>query len=1118
MLDFIVKTDFAIFRLNEKEGFFQKEYLPSFAFLAEHDFQSATHFEDEPPFFLPKDKSLVYPLKKLKTLSDWRKNIEDDEEYTIKCFQITSKLIDALNKIHQKKMVYACLTPTTILVDEKEDIWFSEWSVGQTQKISNSLFFDTSLLNYIAPEQTSRKESILNFQTDLYALGVILLELFTKNNPFVSANELDTIHKHRTFVPDLPTTKNPQMGLAMAQLILKLVEKNPEKRFDLSETCAKYFEIAKYYFEQGRLTEKIEINQNKATAFSFNQTILSVYKQEIEVLKNVFEATYQEKLASICLVEGKNGVQKSEVINRFFVSVESENILSVSLSLKNDRQTPLSTFRELLNVITQYYLTRPEDELLNFRHIVVSRLGIALNILHEIYPKIFQIIPLSTETAKVNGFELRSQLIFALAEFIKSFVQSQKKLLIHFRGFQFTTNNTLGIIEGLFKELPLENLLFLISYEADLLDESQYKIIEKFQKNESNLLNIRQLPIKPFQFLQIKELLENAQTNPDETMFVAEILWAKSNGLSGFLERIVQDLLEKNKIRFDEQNNFWHFERDSLLAATNFSENLEEYHKKTFASYTDAQIRALNIAAQIGDIFQKNILKEVCDEANFEEIFSFFVDNNLIKATTSRNDFGFIDNEIRNYCLTLLDENFDKKIINAYLAIYLEIEKSEYFYAFLNKILHLPDAKKYKIWIEKGVEFALRIADFDIHFQCTKKLVDMISLSDWENEHQKTFQTMVNYMNACSYNMKFDDVKETYESLNKKVKSQSQYLYLAWQYAEALLLDMHYEQSIQISVEALKKVEISISQTPSLLRIIYSSIRMGLLMRDKDLAFFRNLPEITQEEEIYKIRLLQVMIGTAFIINPKMIPELIFRQADFSMKNGFSLNLGICLACYAFMNANYQKKYKEANSSFELANSIAQLLNDSRTDDVNSFLYSAFLQPWVANFRDTTQQLLDNFQRCRQTGYINMAYYNANFVAFNAILGEEPLPVITSKLIEILPYINANTPLHGSDTLLITLRFMQIIGANEEDYLTKYFKSASIDEINERVRFGADNNHSIKRIYLFSYQFYLSFLLEKPLVLVKLFLQILQKKSISKVRTKTRYPHAPSTNRLSTQR
>ncbi len=40
----------------------------------------------------------------------------------------------------------------------------------------------------------------------------------------------------------------------------------------------------------------------------------------------------------------------------------------------------------------------------------------------------------------------------------------------------------------------------------------------------------------------------------------------------------------------------------------------------------------------------------------------------------------------------------------------------------------------------------------------------------------------------------------------------------------------------------------------------------------------------------------------------------------------------------------------------------------------------------------------------------------------------------------------------------------------------------------------------------------------KPLVLVKLFLQILQKKSISKVRTKTRYPHAPSTNRLSTQR
>ena len=1075
----VIKTDFAIFRINEKEQVFDKEYLPSFAFLAEYDFQNTNDFEDESPFFIPQRNSLKYPLKDLKTLSDWLKTIKNNEHYTNKCFEITSKLIDALKKVHQKKVVFACLTPTIILVDENENIWFSEWSVGQNLKINDSLFFDTSLLNYIAPEQTNRKESIPNFQTDLYALGVILLELFTKNNPFVSNNKLDTIHKHRTFVPDLPSTTNLKMGLAMGQLILKLIEKNPETRFDSIETCAKFFVIAKQYFDDDRLIEKLDIGESKTNVFSFNQNILSIYKKQIEELATVFEETYQNKLGSICLIEGENGVQKSEIINRFFSSVESENTLAVSLSLKNDQQTPLSTFRELLKAITQFYLTRPEDELLNFRHIVVSRLGIAIDVLHEIYPKIAQIIPLRADNAQVIGFELRSQLIFALAEFIKSFVQSQKKLLIHFRGFQFTTNNTLGIIDGLFKELPLENLLFLISYETNLLDESQHKIIEKLQQNDSNLLNIKQLEILPYRLSQIKELLINAQTNPTEIAFVAEILLAKSNGLSIFLQRMIADLLDKNKIQFDEKNNFWQFEKESLLAATNFSENLEEFYKKLFLNYTAPQINVLCVAAQIGDIFPKNILEKVSGEADFNKIFNFFTENNIIKATSNANDFGFVDNEIRNYCLTLSNENIDKKTVEAYLSIYPEIEKSEYFYTFLNKILHLPDAKNYKIWIEKGFEYSLRIADFDINFLCSKKLVDMLNESDWENEQQKAFHLTVNYMNACSYNMKFDAMKATYEILNTKVKSKSQYLYLAWQYAEALLLSHEFEQSIQVSVEALKKAKIAISQTPPLLRVIYSSVRMGMLMKNKDLAFFQNLPEITQEEELYKIRLLQVMIGTAFIINPKMIPELIYRQADFSMKNGFSLNLGICLACYAFMNANYQKKYKEAKSSFELANSISKILKDSRTDDVNNFLYSAFLQPWVANFRDTSQQLLDNFQLCRQTGYINMAFYNTNFVAYHVIFGEEPIQFVKSKFTEILPYINANTPLYGNDSLIIALRLFQAIGADEEDYLTKYFKSASIDEINERVRFGIDKNNTIKQLYLYNYQFYLNFLLEK---------------------------------------
>ena len=421
--------------------------------------------------------------------------------------------------------------------------------------------------------------------------------------------------------------------------------------------------------------------------------------------------------------------------------------------------------------------------------------------------------------------------------------------------------------------------------------------------------------------------------------------------------------------------------------------------------------------------------------------------------------------------------HINEKIVEVYLLKIPDIIQSEFFYRFINKILSLPVEKTliYQEWLKKGAANALKIADFDRCFACNQMLLNQITEYDWLHNQNDAFNTCIEYMTSCALCLQFDNAEDIYKLLLDKKVNETQFLYLTWQFVEGLLLKSDFERCIEISISALHTIDIHLEKDPSLIKIIYSSIRMNFLMKGKDLTFFKNLPVITDEREIYKIRILQNMVGSAFISNPKMIPELVYKQAAFSIKNGFSLNLAICLSCYAFMTANYQRKHNEAKRYFQLAQDINLILKDSRSHDVNMFLYSGFIQPWFDSFKKTTKQLIENFQFCRQTGYVNLALYNSNFIAYQIIFNEENIIDIKNKIIEILPFINSNTPLHGNDSIITSMRFLQVIGPIEEDYLTYFFKAASIEELAARLLPEKD---SIKPTFLYNCQFYLNYLTE----------------------------------------
>jgi tRNA A-37 threonylcarbamoyl transferase component Bud32 len=147
---------------------------------------------------------------------------------------IIAKACTGIDFIHRVNVLHRDLKPENILVKPDGHVVITDFGLSTLIRPEEGLSAITSpgtilgTLAYMAPEQFVAEK--LMASADIYALGVIMYEMFAGRKPFQAENLPQWFHAKLNTGPPEPRQFNPDLPVGLNELIMRCLEREPHLR------------------------------------------------------------------------------------------------------------------------------------------------------------------------------------------------------------------------------------------------------------------------------------------------------------------------------------------------------------------------------------------------------------------------------------------------------------------------------------------------------------------------------------------------------------------------------------------------------------------------------------------------------------------------------------------------------------------------------------------------------------------------------------------------------------------------------------------------------------------------------------------------------------------------
>ncbi|MEP0873779.1 AAA family ATPase [Trichocoleus desertorum AS-A10] len=931
-------------------------------------------------------------------------------------------ITDTLGKIHAAHVIHKDINPGNIVFNPRTGVVkIIDFGIATRFSRTNPTFKSLYLLEgtpaYLSPEQTGRMNRMLDYRTDFYSLGATFYELLAGQLPFPTTDLLELVHCHIARPPTPPHELNATIPQPVSDLILKLMAKNAEDRYQSAWGIKADLERCAQQLAEVGLIEPMPLGlQDVSEQFRIPQKLYG-REAEIAALWVAFDRVAGSKaVREMMLVSGYAGVGKTALVQELFKPITAKHGYFIWGKFDQfGRNIPYSAIVDALQKLVQQLLSEPDEQVEVWRSRLLTALGSNGQIIIDVIPEVELIIGKQSPIPEVGATEAQNRFNLTFQRFVRAFCAKEHPLVIFLDDLQWIDSATLKLIELILLDEQIQYLFLIGAYRDNELTPTHPLVLTlKSMRNQRAVL--QEITLTPLTLEPLTQLVaETLHHNPDTVRSLTQVVLRKTEGNPFFVGEFLKLLHSENLLTFDAQQLSWQWNL-AEIEAQDITDNVVELLLRQLQKLPESTQQVLSIAACVGSEFDLETLAIICEKspkAIFQDLLTA-IQAGLIQPLSDLDEdllvqeYKFLHDRVQQAAYALIDDS-QKQVVHLQIGGNLlektsPDQRSERLFEIidhLNQGLELVTARSERTEIARlnlmAGQKAKAATAHEAAFKYFTTGLKLLNSESWQREYDLTLALYSEAAEAAYLQGCFDEMEQLVEVVLDRAKTVVDKVQVYHSSIQRYLSQGNLKETLKTGLEALKLLGIDLIENPSQADVQRELESTAALLAEREIKDLTNLPEIAAPEPLAAITILANIGSAAFITLPALWILIICKTVNLSINYGNTIWSPMYYAAYGFVLCGVVQDIELGYKFGQLALSLAERLNTKRGKARTLRFSGTHIMQWKVHLRNIIPMLADAYQSGVETGDFECAGYAAYNVCYNSFSAGEELTQLEQK-------------------------------------------------------------------------------------------------------------------------
>jgi hypothetical protein len=548
----------------------------------------------------------------------------------------------ALADIHAARIVHRDISLKNMLVDPETlalcviDLGISsELGAAQRHPVGETV---EGTMRYISPEQTGRLGQGVDFRSDLYSLGVCFYELLTGQPPFAGADFAELILAHIAQVPALASALRAEVPLALARIVAKLLEKDPERRYQTAAGLrVDLLECERQLAERGSIDADLALGRHDAPGkLRFPQRLYG-RERDLGTLLGCFERARAGRL-QVAWITGPPGSGKSALGEELRGPLAAARGYMARAKLdRYRRDRPYAAFVDAFEELLDQLLAGSADDVERWRERLSSGLGKLAGALGSLLPSLGLLLGALPSVASLGPRETRQQLALAFQRLTRAIATPDHPLVLLLDDVQWADAGSRYLLDEVMRDAASSALLVVVT-QVDGDDDAMRAPFEG--------IAVAHLALEPLAAADLQQMLADVLgRSVDDVRWLADRIGLRTRATPQLIREFLLRLQESGALRV-EPGVGWVWD-EAEVDAVPLSEEAVALAMPRIRALAEGAREILSLASCMGDEFDPEMLLALCERNRLDIFRDLLTLTNECLIAPSPQGFRFVHNRIR---------------------------------------------------------------------------------------------------------------------------------------------------------------------------------------------------------------------------------------------------------------------------------------------------------------------------------------------------------------------------------------------------------------------------------------------------------------------------------------